>query len=355
MRWLLALLLAALYPLAWGEGIPGSWSANEAANVSGDWRISACSSDDVLMRVRQDGSRLSLEQGNDLEGRIQDRYVWFLISGETLGCQPGMLRFEGDLRGARIVGELRSLDGQASAMLTIKLRREFMLSFDDGPLPGRTDRVLDALRRLPAEDGKPVRAAFFTVGKIEPERANTYFNHAPYELWQRKGNMWRYPELTKRIVAEGHALGNHTAHHAWFRWPRFGDAEAVLEELRAWENALPFPYSERLFRPPYLVATDPVFDAAFEAAYQVVLGEMVDDALPWAHPHIVKSKALRILEGHDEKTPALLVFHDIFAPTYNHLGEIVTWLEQQGYVLAHFDARRIDQKHLRRNVARHAQ
>ena len=59
------------------------------------------------------------------------------------------------------------------------------LTFDDGPYPPYTQQVLNVLK----ENGVP--ATFFVVGK----------------------NVERYPELVKRIVAEGHQLGNHTYSH----------------------------------------------------------------------------------------------------------------------------------------------
>jgi peptidoglycan/xylan/chitin deacetylase (PgdA/CDA1 family) len=59
------------------------------------------------------------------------------------------------------------------------------LSFDDGPEPGHTPRLLDTL----AKHG--VKASFFLVGeKIE-----------------------QYPEIVQRIVAEGHMIGNHSYSH----------------------------------------------------------------------------------------------------------------------------------------------
>ncbi len=59
------------------------------------------------------------------------------------------------------------------------------LTFDDGPYPPYTQQVLNVLK----ENGVP--ATFFVVGK----------------------NVERYPELVKRIVEEGHQLGNHTYSH----------------------------------------------------------------------------------------------------------------------------------------------
>lgn len=59
------------------------------------------------------------------------------------------------------------------------------LTFDDGPIPECTPAVLDILSCY------GVKATFFMVGE----------------------NVERYPELLARVLAEGHAVGNHTYHH----------------------------------------------------------------------------------------------------------------------------------------------
>ncbi len=64
-------------------------------------------------------------------------------------------------------------------------RKVVALTFDDGPWPGQTAKVLDILK------AEKVPATFFTVGL----------------------RVKREPGLAKRIVAEGHAIGNHTYHH----------------------------------------------------------------------------------------------------------------------------------------------
>lgn len=99
------------------------------------------------------------------------------------------------------------------------------LTFDDGPDPEMTPRILDALAR------RRCRATFFVIGE----------------------NAARFPEIIRRMAAEGHAIGNHTNTHA--RCDRVSAAElewelecsdrAILSALG--ENAMP----PKLFRPPF--------------------------------------------------------------------------------------------------------
>ncbi len=90
------------------------------------------------------------------------------------------------------------------------------LTFDDGPVPGVTDKVLDMLA------ASEVKATFFCIGH----------------------NVQKHPELYRRILDEGHAVGNHTFHHlnGW----RSND-ETYLEDVEKCADLV----SSRLFRPPY--------------------------------------------------------------------------------------------------------
>jgi peptidoglycan/xylan/chitin deacetylase (PgdA/CDA1 family) len=64
---------------------------------------------------------------------------------------------------------------------------EFVLTFDDGPLPATTIHILDTLRR------HQVRAQFFLIGR----------------------NATEHPALVQRMLSDGHGLGNHTDRHRW--------------------------------------------------------------------------------------------------------------------------------------------
>ncbi len=222
---------------------------------------------------------------------------------------------------------------------------EFMLSFDDGPLPGATDKVLQALEGIRAEDGKPVRAGFFLVGSIPETTWERRKRYAPYEVWSEKGDLPAHPDLVRQILAAGHLIGNHSARHAWFRWPWLNNAEAVREEIAAWEKfAAPLldPAAPRLFRPPYLVDTPAMRQAAAEAGYQVVMGVSSGDAAPLATPHAIVERVSGILEKWDQAAPCVLVFHDIRPSTRLGLAEIVSALQARGFRLLQFDPARLE-------------
>lgn len=93
---------------------------------------------------------------------------------------------------------------------------EVYLTFDDGPHPTITPWVLDELAKFNA------KATFFCIGK----------------------NVQHHPEVYERILAEGHAVGNHTQHHlnGWHT-----PAELYLTDIREAAHHI----HSSLFRPPY--------------------------------------------------------------------------------------------------------
>ena len=101
-------------------------------------------------------------------------------------------------------------------------RRAIYLTFDDGPHPERTSRILDQF----AEFGG--YATFFAIGR----RAR------------------RYPETLRRILREGHAVGCHTWRHWSSRRQPFRD---YLEDVRRSRDELEqiTGHEIDLFRPPY--------------------------------------------------------------------------------------------------------
>ncbi|MFI5280735.1 MAG: polysaccharide deacetylase family protein, partial [Gemmatimonadales bacterium] len=130
---------------------------------------------------------------------------------------------------------------------------ELALTFDDGPDDRWTDEILDTLKAL------GVKATFFVVGQ----------------------NVEKYPDAVRRMVAEGHEVGNHTFSH-----PNMAEVgkRRVRLELNATERAIEAVTgrSTRLFRAPYNADAEPQTDAevaplkiANELGYYTV-GELID-------------------------------------------------------------------------------
>ncbi len=94
------------------------------------------------------------------------------------------------------------------------------LTFDDGPIPGVTDFVLETLAQYQA------KATFFCVGD----------------------NAARHPEVYHRVVAHGHAVGNHTFNHlnGW-KTP----TEQYLSNVEQCRQVIGLQGESLLFRPPY--------------------------------------------------------------------------------------------------------
>jgi peptidoglycan/xylan/chitin deacetylase (PgdA/CDA1 family) len=119
--------------------------------------------------------------------------------------------------------------------------RRVALTFDDGPDPEWTPRVLDILA------GAGVRATFFLVG----ERAA------------------RAPAVVERIAAEGHEVGNHSWSHRnlWFCGPR-----ATTEQVRRAHDTLTdlAGTPPRHFRPPWGIVNVATFAAVRRAGERCV-------------------------------------------------------------------------------------
>jgi len=118
---------------------------------------------------------------------------------------------------------------------------EIALTYDDGPNPDATPRLLEVLARHNA------RATFFIIG-----------THAR-----------RYPELVRAVHAAGHLVGNHTMTHPWLAWQ---PAQVVREELSGCSKLLEDLTGEpvRYMRPPHGARRPAVMRIARQLGMQTV-------------------------------------------------------------------------------------
>lgn len=100
-------------------------------------------------------------------------------------------------------------------------RRGVYLTFDDGPHPKYTPRILDALMSCNA------RATFFMIGS----------------------EMERYPDIVASVLAQGHTVGLHSCRHRHLR--QLSVVEVVRDFRCSIALARRFGFELRYYRPPY--------------------------------------------------------------------------------------------------------
>src|SRR6266498_1380778 len=146
--------------------------------------------------------------------------------------------------------------------------RAVALTFDDGPIPGYTEKILDLLRRYNA------RATFFLVGKRAVAR----------------------PDLVQAIAAGGNEIGNHTWDHAHLTW--ILDRQQ-REEIRGGERALAGLGVQPIwFRPPYGLISDLGVKDALEIGERTILWSVaVDRAYSKWHDRAATEILRRIRPG----------------------------------------------------------
>lgn len=121
------------------------------------------------------------------------------------------------------------------------IRRSIYLTFDDGPHPENTPRILDGLASIGA------KATFFLVGS----------------------QVEMYPLLVRRIIADGHSIGSHSWSHCSCRKQGVGEWLADVRKARDAVEQLT-GQSCRLFRPPYGELTPQVMIGLLRQGYRIV-------------------------------------------------------------------------------------
>lgn len=188
-------------------------------------------------------------------------------------------------------------------------RKELVLTFDDGPWPTTTPKVLDALKR------ECVRATFFLLGR----------------------NTQAHPQIARRALAEGHTLGHHTyAHPLLDRLPP-DRAEAEIDRgIAADESAV---YGNRrgtprtpFFRFPGFASTPALLDRLRERGLVVFGADLwASDWLP-----MTPDEELQLVLGRIEKAGrGIVLFHDTKAQTARMLPALLRELKLRGYRIVH--------------------
>ena len=171
--------------------------------------------------------------------------------------------------------------------------RKLALTFDDGPNPAITPKLLDLLDRYKA------KATFFIIGKFAREA----------------------PELLKETAARGHVIGNHSDAHYNLFWAK---PDKITIELRCCNYSIIAATGAppKWFRPPFGLRNPWVIPAAHELKQRVVMWTLLPrdwraTSSEWLIPRLapIAERAKRNLassapDGGAASTGDILCLHD---------------------------------------------
>lgn len=176
-------------------------------------------------------------------------------------------------------------------------KKAISLTFDDGPDPDTTPRILEVLRE------KNVKAAFFVIGKKAA----------------------KYPDLLRQIESEGHIIGNHTYSHSYFLG--FFPGTKLKHDIEKCSEAIlaAIGKSPMFFRPPFGV-TNPI--------YAKVLKELRLHSIGWSlrsldtrasNKYQIINKIIARL-----KTRDIVLLHDNLRVTADSVEDVIEHCLQKG-------------------------
>lgn len=172
------------------------------------------------------------------------------------------------------------------------------MTFDDGPAPGQTDRLLDMLK------ARNIRATFFVLGQ----------------------NVAASPEIIRRMAADGHEIGNHSWDHKAFT--KLG-TESVASQINRTNGAIvqagaPAP---KIMRMPY-GATNSSLNRRMneEFGQKVIMWSL--DPLDWKYRNSARVTK-EILQN--VRSGSIVLAHDIHATTINAMPGTLDGLIEKGF------------------------
>lgn len=198
-----------------------------------------------------------------------------------------------------------------------RFNKTVALTFDDGPHPVNTPKVLDILEQY------DVKATFFVTGE----------------------NAQKYPELVRRIVAEGHTIGHHSWDHDDLRRTSPSQIRAELRRTQqAVGAALGRPYEIDQFRPPYGAMNDGVKQAVRDENDLAIMWNV--DSLDWKFRNDDAKILQQVFEGSSSvyARGGVVLFHDIHPQTVRVLDDVIVRLKSEGFDIQKTD-RLIGQKY----------
>jgi peptidoglycan/xylan/chitin deacetylase (PgdA/CDA1 family) len=229
--------------------------------------------------------------------------------GAPVPC-PGNADALGTARVLRVDAATTPRVGRKHFPTTLPLAaKEIVLTFDDGPEPGPTGRVLDALRH------ECVKAAFFLLGR----------------------SAQAHPELARRELAEGHTVAHHSFAHPLLNRLSVAAAEAEINRGMAAVDSALYGKAAQAPKTPFFrfpgFASSPALLERLERRGVVVFGADL-----WAsdwNPMSADQELRLVLDRIELTRGGIVLFHDTKAQTAAMLPGFLRALKLRGYSVVH--------------------
>lgn len=191
--------------------------------------------------------------------------------------------------------------------------KTLVLTFDDGPHPRYTDRILEILKKY------RIQAVFFEVGRnLGTIEKDNQIKLAPTAA------------VSYRVLNSGSSIGNHSYSHPVL--PKL-DPAAYTEEIDSTDVLLKYILKADpvLFRPPYGATNPGVLSVVQSQQLKSIIWNV--DSMDWADP-VPSSIAQRVLSEVDHEGRGIILFHDIHDRALAILPQLIETLQSQGYRFA---------------------
>jgi peptidoglycan/xylan/chitin deacetylase (PgdA/CDA1 family) len=182
---------------------------------------------------------------------------------------------------------------------------EVVITFDDGPCPESTPRVLQALQ------AECVRATFFMVGEA----------------------MLAHPAMAREVRAQGHGVGLHSFRHPHFAAMPQAEQLADLQQVEAAYRQV-FGGRAAAYRFPFLEETPHLSGALAAARYTVMSVDLgVED---W-EPQSAQQMADKLVQRLAASGGGIVLLHDVQNQTAAALPLLLRTLKTHGYRVVHLE------------------
>ena len=230
-------------------------------------------------------------EGNEISNEM---HAWG-FRREEIGKRPVL-----DVKANKIIEEYNGIS------IGSENEKVIYITFDSGYEAGYTEKILDVLKK------HDVKASFFITGH--------YLNTAS--------------DLVKRMIEEGHIVGNHTVNHKCL--PEISDEE-IEKEIKNLDTVLfdKFGYEMKFFRPPKGEFSERVIKKISDLGYKTVMWSSAYDDWDNEKQNREEYGTKKILDN--LHNGCVLLLHSTSKDNANILDNVLTKIKEEGYIIKNID------------------